>query len=67
MSPRKPGGYNPARLSAEEFQSLGIFFKDLFAENPLIKYSIIAAGIAGALESLHIGWLFVWWMSGRIR
>ena len=51
------GGYTPARRSTEEFMALGVFFKQLLAENPLIKASIVAAGIGGALESLHVLWL----------
>lgn len=59
------GGFDPApaRLTPEEFQSLGLFFKGLLNENPLIKASIIAAGVAGVLESLHIAWLaarYIW-------
>ena len=44
-------------MTAQEFQELGTFFKQLIAENPLIKASVIAAGIGGALEGLHILWL----------
>lgn len=54
-----PGGYSPARLTPEEFQSLGIFFKQLLAENPAVKASIIAAGVGGALEGLHVVWLLI--------
>jgi hypothetical protein len=53
------GGYTPAQLPTKEFIALGVFFKQLLAENPLIKASIIAAGIGGALEGLHILWLAV--------
>jgi hypothetical protein len=35
------------------------FFKELLAENPLVKASIIAAGIGGALGGLHIIWLAI--------
>ncbi len=34
-----------------------MFFKDLLAEHPLIKASIIAAGIGGIFESFHVLWL----------
>jgi hypothetical protein len=58
MSPaNKPGGYTPGRLTAEEIQSLGMFFKQLLADNPLVKAAIIAAGIGGAFEILHTLWL----------
>lgn len=57
MSAKKGGGYNPARLTVEEFQNLGFFFKQLLADNPLIKWAIIAGGIGGALDALHILWL----------
>ena len=53
------GGFNPPepRLTMEEFQSMATFFKQLLAENPLIKISIIVAGIGGGLEAIHILWL----------
>jgi len=35
------------------------FFKNFLAENPLVRYSIYAAGIGGALEGLHILWLIL--------
>jgi len=57
MSDEKSRPYTPARMTAQEFQELGTFFKQLIAENPLIKASVIAAGIGGALEGLHILWL----------
>jgi hypothetical protein len=46
-------------MSSEEFQKLGFFFKELLAENPVLKVSIIAAGIGGALDGLHVVWLFL--------
>jgi hypothetical protein len=59
MSPPddKPRSYSPARLTPKQFQDLGNFFKGFLADNPLITASIIAAGIGGALEGLHILWL----------
>ena len=60
MSPNgKGGGYTPARLTPEEVRILGSFFKELLAENPIIKASIIAAGVGGALEAMHIIWLAI--------
>jgi hypothetical protein len=48
----------PTKLTIEDIQNL----KDLFADNPLIKRSIIVAGLGGALEGLHIVWLFIQWV-----
>ena len=45
-------------MTAEEFQKIGNYFRDLLADNPFIKAMIIAAGIGGALEGAHIIWLF---------
>jgi hypothetical protein len=53
-----PGRPEPARMTAEEFQKIGNYFRDLLADNPFIKAMIIAAGIGGALEGAHIIWLF---------
>ena len=58
----KAGGYNPARsarYTPEDFQKLALVFKSLLAEEPAIKWSIIAAGIGGALEAFHIVWLAI--------
>jgi hypothetical protein len=57
MSPRKPSGFTGTGITTKEFQNLAVFFKELLADNPLIRASIIAAGIGGALEGLHIIWL----------
>ncbi len=35
------------------------FFKKLLADNPLVRWSIIAAGIGGLLEALRIVWLAI--------
>ncbi len=35
------------------------FFKEFLAENRLVRVSIIAAGIGGALEGLRIVWLAI--------
>jgi hypothetical protein len=70
MSPnQQTSGYNPSRErrnALKEFQSMGVFFKDFLADNPLITASIIAAGIGGALEGLHILWLAFLWIHGRL-
>jgi hypothetical protein len=51
-------GFNPS-FTFSEFQRMAEFFKGFLAENPLVKASIIAAGIGGALEGLHILWLVI--------
>ncbi len=58
MSP-KEGGYYPARLTTKEFERLASVFKDLLADSPLVKYSIIAAGVGGACEIGHTIWLAI--------
>jgi hypothetical protein len=58
-SGRKGGGFDPVRLTPEEFQGLGMFFKRLLVDHPAVTVSIIAAGIGGALEGLHIVWLAI--------
>jgi hypothetical protein len=62
LSANKEGGYQPsrpARLTTDEFERLANVFKDLLAEQPLIKAAIIAAGIGGAIEILHTIWLAI--------
>jgi len=50
-----------------EVQSQAIFWKNLLAENPLIKAAIITAGIGGLFEALHILWLAVRFVCGRLH
>jgi hypothetical protein len=52
-------------MTADEFQRLGLFFKELLADSPAIKWSIIAAGVGGLLEALHIAWLAARFLLGR--
>jgi uncharacterized membrane protein YhfC len=33
--------------------------KDLLADQPVIKYSIYAAGMAGLFDSIHWAWVFI--------
>jgi hypothetical protein len=68
MSPSgaKGGGFNPPRMTPQQFQELATFFKDYLADNPIIKWSIIAAGIAGVFETAHILWLLLVWICGRL-
>ena len=61
------GGFSPPRMTTTQFQDLANFFKDYLADKPLIKWSIVAAGIGGALEAAHIIWLMLLWFSGRLR
>ena len=60
LSANKEGGYypaRPARLTTDEVERLANVFKDLLAEQPLVKAAIIAAGIGGGCEILHTLWL----------
>lgn len=64
MSPRrKGGGYNPgAGLSLADLQAYWDFFKRV-NENPIIVPAVIAAGVSGVLEILHMAWLaarYIW-------
>ena len=64
----KGSGYNPPRMTLDQFREFANFFRDFLSETPVIKWSIIVAGIGGAVETLHILWLFgVWlyWKLGR--
>lgn len=54
-----PGFNPPARMTIEEFKGIATFFKQFLADNPVIRVSIIAAGIGGALDAFHILWLFI--------
>jgi hypothetical protein len=49
----------PGKLTVEEFKAVSGIVRDLLADEPLIKYSIYAAGVAGALETAHLVWLFL--------
>ncbi len=50
-------GYSPVRMTMTEFQDIAMFFKRFLAENPVLKVSIIAAGVGGVFETLHCLWL----------
>jgi hypothetical protein len=72
MSPNgESGGYNPPRraprLTLEQFREYANFFKDLLSENPVVKWSIILAGIGGVFEALHVLWLFLVWLYWKLR
>ena len=65
MSKPRQGGYNPARMmSIDDVERIGTFFKKLLADSPAIKWSIIAAGVGGVLESAHIVWLALRYLRG---
>jgi hypothetical protein len=49
-------------MTLEQFKEYAKFFKDLLAENPVVKYSIVLAGIGGAFEAVHDSWLFFVWL-----
>jgi hypothetical protein len=59
---RGTGGFSPANPAADNNLSisdleriLGIFQR--LTNNPLIKWSIYAAGIAALLDIVHLAWL----------
>jgi hypothetical protein len=58
-----PGGnYNPVpRLTLKQFKEYASFFKELLSDNPLVKWSIVIAGVGGLFETIHILWLFGVW------
>jgi len=58
MSP-KPGGFNPSRLTFDEVKQYADLFKDLLKDNPVVKWSIILAGIGGLFDILHTLWLAI--------
>lgn len=62
MSSEQGAGFSPSakpgKLTIAEFQQIAGFVKDLLADQPLIKYSIYAAGAAGLLDSIHLIWEF---------
>jgi hypothetical protein len=64
MSPSgKGGGFNPApqpkssSIRVDEVERLTKLYKSVFEDQPLIKWSIIAAGFGGLLDGLHVLWL----------
>jgi hypothetical protein len=63
MSNEPGGGFSPnekpGKWTFAEFKQVSEFTKDLLADQPLIKYSIYSAGVAGVLESAHLIWLFI--------
>lgn len=62
----KPSGYNPPKMTLDQFREYATFFKDLLSENPFVKWSIIAAGVGGVCETLHDLWLFAVWVYWKL-
>jgi hypothetical protein len=59
MSARNVGrGVSPS-FTFSQWQRIMEFTKELLADSPLLKYSIIAAGIGGLFEIGHTIWLAV--------
>jgi hypothetical protein len=58
MSPNEKGGsFSPsAKLTMDQWQEMALFFRDFLADKPVIKWSIIAAGIGGLFDTLHVIW-----------
>jgi energy-coupling factor transporter transmembrane protein EcfT len=48
-----------ARLTTTEFEQLAKVIKDLLAEHPILKVSVVVAGVGGACEILHTFWLAI--------
>lgn len=60
MSPNgQPGGSfsPPTKFTFNQYKEMALFFRDFLSDKPLIKWSIILAGIGGLLDGLHIIWL----------
>jgi len=66
MPPKKQGPTAPplepeARYTFSDIQKFLNLFTELLKDSPAVKWSIYAAGIAGALETAHLVWLFGVW------
>jgi hypothetical protein len=63
MSGEPRGGFSPTekpgKWTLAEIQQFAGFMKDLLADQPAIKYSIYAAGVAGLLDTVHWVWIFI--------
>jgi hypothetical protein len=64
---RPSGGFNPPKLTIGQFKEIANFFKDLLSENPVVKWSIVLAGIGGAFEAVHDSWLFFVWLYWKLH
>jgi hypothetical protein len=57
---KRTSGYSPApaepsRLTFEEFQQFARLFRELI-EGSQLKWWIIAAGVGGLAETIHLAW-----------
>jgi len=62
MSSNRGGGYSSSgqtRLTLDDIQQIGNFFKNILKAEPGIKLAIYAAGIAGVVEVAHTVWLIL--------
>jgi hypothetical protein len=60
MSANKIVGKGPTpSYTFSQWQRIMEFTKDLLAEDPIIRYAIIAAGIGGVVELFHTIWLAI--------
>jgi hypothetical protein len=51
-------GVTPS-YSFSQWRKMMEFTKELLAESPILKYSIIAAGVGGVFEAGHTIWLAI--------
>jgi hypothetical protein len=59
MSPNGQAGGSfspPAKLTFTQYKEMALFFRDFLADKPLIKWSIILAGVGGLLDGMHVIW-----------
>jgi hypothetical protein len=69
----KAGGFNPVppprkpRLNVDQFREFANLFKELVSENPLVKWSIVCAGLGGVFEAVHDTWLFFVWLYWMVK
>ena len=60
MSANKVAGRGPTpSYTFSQWQKIMEFARELLAESPVLKYSIIAAGVAGVCEIGHTIWLAI--------
>jgi hypothetical protein len=56
----------PPRFTLDQFREIRDFFKEVLQENPLVKWSIVLAGVGGVFEAIHDTWLFLVWLYWKI-
>lgn len=71
MSSEAGGAFSPTakpgKFTVAEFQQVAGVVRELLADQPLIKYSIYAAGLAGLLDSIHWIWLLIVFLLRAIK